>query len=71
MRFEERFDLAILERMKGYDGKPSTGLEQALGGFKAALQLSKLVVNRDAQCLEGPGCRINTRRAFADGCTDD
>ena len=40
--------------MKRHDGKATAGLEQPLGCAKAAHELGELVVDRDAQRLEGP-----------------
>ena len=62
---EELLDDPILERMEGHHGEPPAGLEQPLGRDKAAKQLAELVVDRDAQGLEGPGRGMGQLAALA------
>src|SRR5690242_9273083 len=50
---EEALDDAILQGMEADDGEPAAGSEQVQRGGKRGLQTAQLVVDGDAQSLEG------------------
>ena len=57
---EQKFlELAGLQGMKGDHGQPAAGTEQGLRGEKTARQFAELVVDVDAQRLEGAGRGID------------
>ena len=62
-RAQESLDPAVLERMEGDDGEPAARRQQPLGGGQAAVELAELVVDRDAQRLEGAGRGIDAAGA--------
>ena len=59
------FDNPVFERVKRDDRDPATGLEAANRRFEKALELPELVVDRDPQCLEGAGRRVDASFAAA------
>jgi hypothetical protein len=58
-RCEERLYNAIFQRVKRHDDESTAGPQRAFGGEKAALQFAKLIVDQQAQGLEGAGRRVN------------
>src|SRR5690606_2608821 len=56
---EEFLDDAILERMEGDDDETAARFQRAFGGKQRSRQLAELVVDEDAQPLEGAGCRMD------------
>src|SRR5271169_214243 len=54
----------VLERMKRDHHQPATLHQQLLGRDEPAIELTKLVVDGDAESLEGPSCRVLSRLKF-------
>ena len=59
------FDDPVFERVKRYDRDAATGFEAANRRLEKALELSELVVDRDPQCLESAGRRVDASLAAA------
>ena len=57
-RLEEALHDPVLEAVEGDHGEPAAGREHLLGGGEPALELGQLLVDVDAQRLEGPRRRI-------------
>src|SRR6476660_10204466 len=57
-RCEKALGDAVLERMEGDDGKPALGLQQMLGGAQAASKLEQLLIEIEAERLEGARRRV-------------
>src|SRR5262245_28289196 len=55
---EELLDQPVFERVEGYDHEAPARREHALGGGKRAGKLAQLVVDVDAQRLEGARRRV-------------
>src|SRR5262245_18790415 len=68
---EEAFDQSVLERMERDDDEASSWRQHALGCAKAARQLEKLVVDVDAQRLEGARRGVAAVDLFAPQHTGD
>jgi hypothetical protein len=68
---QKSLDPSVLERVKGDYGKPTTMHQQLFGRDEPAIELTKLVINGDAQRLEGPCSRILSRFRFRHGGTHD
>ena len=49
---------AVFERMEGDDGEPALRLEEMLGGAQAPRKLEKLLIEIEAERLEGPRRRV-------------
>ena len=65
-------DDAVFQRMEGHHHQPAARPQQALGGGEGAGQLDQLVVDEDAQRLEGAGRRVHPRpRRAADDAGDE
>ena len=57
-RGEKALGDAVLQRMEGDDGEPALRLEQMLGGAQAPRELEKLLIEIEAERLEGPRRRV-------------
>ena len=68
---EELLDDAVLERVEGHHREAAAGLEEPLGGGEAAHELAELVVDRDAQGLEGARRRMGQLAAPRRGDAGD
>ena len=62
-RAQETLHPAVLERMERDDREPAAGHQQALGRREAAVELAQLVVDGDAQRLEGAGRGVDAAGA--------
>ena len=58
----EILDDTVFQRMKGHDHQPPARLQHALGGGQRLMQLVELLVDEDAQRLEGARRRMNLVR---------
>src|SRR5581483_11808807 len=70
-RRQERFDDAVLERMKRHRHQPAAGAQDALCGRQRARELAELVVDEDAQRLEGARRRMDVAGARTHRRGDD
>ena len=68
---QEAFDNAILERMERHHGEPARRFQSALGGNKRARYLAELVIDENAQRLEGAGGRMDCAVAHVHDTADD
>src|SRR6478735_7199824 len=57
-RREKALGDTVLERMEGDDGKPALGFQQMLGGAQAASELEQLIIEIEAERLEGARRRV-------------
>src|SRR5947209_238243 len=64
---EKALDPTILERVKRDRRKPSPRTEQLPGRREGGVDLGQLVVDGDAQRLEGPPCGVPSRELGRDG----
>ena len=71
---EVPLDHSVLERVEGDDGQPAARGEKLERGIKYALELSKLIVDGHAECLECPGGRmcaaLAVSRRFGDAVSE-
>ena len=69
---EEALHDPVLEAVEGDDGEPAAGRKHLLGGRQPALELVELLVDVDADRLEGAGRRILLHaRMMAERLADD
>ncbi len=59
----EMLHAAVFQRMERDDRHAPTRRQHRFGGFKAAVDLAQLVIDGDAQGLEGAGRRVDPVRA--------
>ena len=68
---QKALDQSVLKRVKRDYGQPTTVRQQLFGRDEPMIELTKLVINGDAQGLEGPSSRILSRFRFRHGGAHD
>ena len=62
---------SVLEGMKRDYRQPTAAHQQLFGCEEPAIELTKLVIDGDAESLEGPSCRVLSRLKFRHRGTHD
>ena len=64
-RSKPALDLAVLERVKRDDSEPAAWGEHAESGLHGGVELSELIIDGHAECLEGSRCGMSAAVAVA------
>ena len=62
---------SVLERMKRDYRQPTAAHQQLFGCEEPAIELTKVVIDRDTESLEGPSSRVLSRFGFWHSGTHD
>ena len=68
---QKSLDPSVLERVKRDHGQPTAMHQQLFGRDEPAIELTKLVIDGDAEGLKGPSCGILSRFGFRHRGTHD